>query len=126
MERIKNFKRTKVILLTNKQLKKATEDIVCYVTLVDGEYISPWDVNIDKVTTICNGKYAYFGFYSAKFKEELEFFEDLLKGEKRTIVKVIIPKGSMYYEGQRNFSFSVSKEHVSITTFCSNNLIIKK
>lgn len=115
-----------MILLTNKQLKKATEDIVCYVTLVDGEYISPWDVNIDKITTIRNGKYAYFGFYSAKFKEELEFFEDLLKGEDRTIVKAIIPKGSKYYEGQRNFSFSVSKEHVSITTFCSDNLKIEK
>ena len=109
-----------MVLLENKTLKTAEEDIVCYVTLTDGEYLSPWDVKID------NGKYAYFGFYSAKFKEQLTFFEDLLKGEDRVIVKAIIPKGSKYYEGQRNFSFSVSKEHVSITTFCSNNLIIKK
>ena len=115
-----------MVLLENKTLKTAEEDIVCYVTLTDGEYLSPWDAKIDKVTTILNGKYAYFGFYSAKFKEQLTFFEDLLKGENRTIVKAIIPKGSKYYEGQRNFSFSVSKEHVSITTFCSNNLIIKK
>lgn len=115
-----------MILLQNKTLKTAKEDIVCYVTLVDGKYISPWDVKIDKVSTILNGKYAYFGYYAARFKEELEFFEDLLKGENRTIVKVIIPKGSKYYEGQRNFSFFVSKEHVSITTFCSDNLKIEK
>lgn len=115
-----------MVLLENKTLKTAEKDIVCYVTLTDGEYISPWDVKIDKVTTILNGKYAYFGFYSARFKEQLDFFENLLQGENRTIVKAIIPKGSQYYEGQRIFSFAVSKEHVSITTYCSNNLKIEK
>ena len=115
-----------MVLLENKTLKIANKDIVCYVTLIDGEYISPWDTKIDEITTICNGKYAYVGYYAARFKEELNFFEDLLKSENRTIVKAIIPKGSQYYEGQRNFSFSVSKEHVSITTFCSNNLKIEK
>lgn len=115
-----------MVLLENKTLKKAEKDIVCYVTIVDGEFISPWDTKVDKVTTILNGKYAYFGFYSAKFKEQLEFFEDILKGEDRAIVKAIIPKDSLYYEGQRSFSFTVSKEHVSITTYCSNNLKIEK
>lgn len=115
-----------MVLLENKTLKTANDDIVCYVTLTDGKYILPWDVAIDKIATICNGKYAFFGYYSARFKEELDFFEELLKGENRTIVKAIIPKGSQYYEGQRNFSFSVSKEHVSITTFCSDNLKIEK
>lgn len=115
-----------MILLTNNELKIAETDIQCYVVLTEGNYISPWDAKIDKVTTILDGKYAYFGFYSAKHKEQLQLFEDILNGKNREIVKAIIPKGSKYYVGYRNFSFTVSKEHISITTFCSDNLIIKK
>lgn len=115
-----------MILLNDNKLKIAETDIQCYVVLTEGNYISPWDAKIDKVTTILDGKYAYFGYYSAKYKEELQLFEDTLKSENRVIVKAVIPKGSKYYVGYRNFSFTVSKEHISITTFCSDNLIIKK
>lgn len=115
-----------MIQLTKNELKIAETDIQCYVVLTDGNYVTPWDAKIDKVTTILDGKYAYFGYYSAKYEEELKLFEDILKGENRTIVKAVIPKGSKYYLGYRNFSFSVSKEHMSITTYCSDKLIIKK
>lgn len=117
-----------MILLTDNLLKTANEDIVVYVTLFDDNFVSPWTCKVDKVTTILNGKYAYFGYHSSKYYEELKLFHELLgpddRETHRTIHKAIIPKGSKYYQGTMSYSFAVSKEHLNIETFCSDNLKI--
>lgn len=119
-----------MILLTDKDLKTAENDIVVYVTLFDGKVSNPWNCKIDKVTTILNGKYAYFGYHSSRFYEELKLFHDLLgpddRENHREIYMAIIPKGSKYYLGAVSYSFAVSREHLNIETFCSDKLIIAK
>jgi hypothetical protein len=109
-----------------KNLKKlvANSDIHCWIVLVDGEYENPWS-EINNVITICNGSIA-LGLYSYKYKEEAELFESILKRERKVEIKeAIIPKGTEYYEGTQGWSFSVSKEHLEITKFCSNVFIYR-
>lgn len=117
-----------MILLTDKLLKTADEDIAVYVTLIDDNFVSPWTCKVDKVTTILDGKYAYFGYHSSKYYEELKLFHELLgpddRETHRTIHKAIIPKGSKYYQGTMSYSFAVSKEHINIETLCSDKLKI--
>lgn len=102
----------------------AEEDITCYVVFVDGKCDNIWD-EVKKIR-ILNGKYAYPGFYSYKYKQEAELFESILKREGKVEIKeAIIPKGSMLCEGTQGWSFSVSKEHLTITKYCSNVLNFK-
>ena len=111
-----------MLRLTKPEKQIAEEDIKCYVVFVDEKCETIWnDVKEINIGTIINGKYAYPGFYSYKYKQEAELFESILKREGKVEIKeAIIPKGSEYYEGVQGWSFPISKEHLEITKYCSN------
>jgi hypothetical protein len=109
-------------MLKNPKKLIAESDILCWIVLVEEEYENPWP-KVNKISTICNDKYAYLGFYSYKHKEEAELFEYILGRERKIeIKKAFIPSGSEYYEGTQGWSFPISREHLEITKFCSNVL----
>lgn len=114
--------------INNSEPKIATCNIESWVVFVDEKLDTPW-LDINKISTICGGKYAYLGIYSYKYKEESELFENTLKRDpsiKVEIKEAFIPKGAEYYEGTQGWSFPGSREHLEITKFCSNVLNIKE
>lgn len=112
-------------MLKNPIKHIAESDIECWVIINNGNLETPWK-KVDRISTICDGKYAYLGIYSFKYKLEAERFESLLKRENIQIKEAIIPKGSEYYEGLLGYSFPVAKEHMTVTKFCSKEIKIKE
>lgn len=113
-------------MLRNPKKLIAKSDISCWIVLVDEKYENPW-LKIEKISTICNGKYAYSGFYSYKYREEAELFESIIGRERKIeIRKAYIPEGSEYYEGTQGWSFPISREHLEITKYCSLEIKIKE
>ena len=114
-----------MLKIDNQEPKIATCNIECWVIINNGNLETPWK-KVDRISTICDGKYAYLGMYSFKYKQEAEKFESLLKRENIQIKEAIIPQGSEYYEGLLGYSFPVAKEHMTITKFCSKEIKIKE
>ena len=113
-------------MLKNPKKFIAQTDIPCFVVFFNEKLDTPWP-DIDKVSTICDGKYAYLGIYSYKHRLEAELFESILKREGKVEIKeAFIPKDSEVYEGTQGWSFPISKEHLEITKYCSSRIKIKE
>jgi hypothetical protein len=86
-----------MLKINNQEPKIATCNIECWVVFVDEKLDTPWP-DVKKVSSICDGKYAYLGIYSYKHKQEAELFESILKREAKIEIRgAIIPEGSKYY-----------------------------
>ena len=120
-----------MIKLLDTTVNIADKDILCYVVLENGNIENPWNIEIDKITTIANGKYAYIGYHASEFYDELKMVEDFIgyndRNEiKREIYEAKIPKGTKYYRGIKGFSFAITKEYLNIPYFCAEKIIISK